>query len=130
MSKDKSIPFFGTSTNVNEAFPGIEKIDITIEQDTYGYYCQHQYERISQYTKTTIPRYEQCVNPRCQQGGVDLQNFVLFHPNGEYDISCKGHEGTPAGRRKGDPCDNHFKIKLNIKPNKPLVPQRATKNLD
>jgi hypothetical protein len=120
MPKDISKPFLGATTSVNEAFPGIEEIDITIEQDTYGYYCQHQWQRISHFTKSTIPRHMHCVNPRCQQGGVDLQSFVLSHSNGEFDISCNGHEGSPAGRRKGDPCDNHFKIKLNITRTKKL----------
>lgn len=118
MPKDKSMPFFGTTTNVDEAFPEIDEIDIIIEQDPYGYYCQHESGRISHYKKSTMPRYEQCANPRCNQGGIDLQNFVLFHSNGEYDLSCKGHEGSPAGRRKGDPCDNYFKIKLNVKRSK------------
>lgn len=115
MPKNTSKPFLGTTTNANEAFPGIEEVDITIEQDTYGYYCQHQSQRISQYTKSTIPRQVSCVNPRCQQGGIDLQSFVLSHSSGEFNFFCDGHEGTPTGRRKGDPCDNNFKIKRNIK---------------
>ena len=114
MPKHTPKPFLGTTTNVNDAFPGIKEIDITIVQDPYGYYCQHEWQRVSRYTKSTLPNHVQCTNPRCQQGGIDLQSFVLSHSNGEFDISCNGHEGTPAGRRKGDPCDNHFNIKLTI----------------
>jgi len=114
MPKRTTKPFLGTTTNVNDAFPGIEEINITIEQDPYGYYCKHDWQRVSQFTKSTIPKHLQCVNPRCQQGGIDLQNVVLFNPNGECDFPCNGHEGTPAGLRIGDPCDNHFKIKLLV----------------
>lgn len=114
MSKYTHQPFLGTTTNVNDAFPGIDKIDITIEQDPYGYYCQHEWQRVSRYTKASLPRHLQCINPKCQQGGLDLQSFVLFNENGEFDFSCNGHEGSPKGRRKGDPCDNRIKIKLTI----------------
>jgi hypothetical protein len=118
MPKKTSKPFLGTTTDVNKAFPGIDEIDITIEQDPYGYYCQHEWQRVNRYTKSTIPKIERCVNPRCQQGGIDLQRIVLHNSSGEYDFSCNGHEGSPAGRRKGDPCDNRFKIKLAIKQRK------------
>lgn len=114
MSKYTHQPFLGTTTNVNDALPGIDKIDITIEQDPYGYYCQHEWQRVSQYTKASIPKHLQCINPKCQQGGIDLQSLVLFNENKEFDFSCNGHEGTPKGRRKGDPCDNRFKIRLTI----------------
>ena len=115
MPKNISKPFLGTTSDVNEAFPGIDEIEVTIEQDPHGFYCQHDWQRITKYIKSNIPKQLSCVNPRCQQGGIDLQNIVLYHENGEYSFSCNGHEGTPGGRRKGDPCDNIYKIKLNVK---------------
>lgn len=115
MPKRTPEPFLGTTTNVNDAFPGVEEIDITIVQDPYGYYCQHEWQRVSRFTKATLPSHVRCANPRCQQGGLQLQNLVLFHPDGEFEFSCNGHEGSPAGRRKGDPCDNRFSVKLAVK---------------
>ena len=110
----KATPFLGTTTNRNEAFPDIEAIDITITQDPYGQYLQHDWQRISRFTKSDIPSHVRCANPRCQQGGLDLQNIVLLSPDGEHEFYCNGHEGTPAGRRKGDPCDNRFTVKLAV----------------
>jgi hypothetical protein len=107
--------FLGTTTDKNSAFPGIEEIDITIAQDPYGYYCQHEWQRINRFTKATIPNHLGCANPKCQQGGLALQNLVLFYPDGEFELTCKGHEGTPAGRRIGDPCDNRYKVMLAVK---------------
>lgn len=114
MPKNLPKPFLGTTTDINNAFPGIEEIDITISQDPYGYYCQDKWQRVSRFTKSTLPNHAKCANPRCQQGGIDLQSFILSHSSGEFAISCDGHEGTTTGRRRGDPCDNHFKVKLTI----------------
>ena len=90
MSNRTATPFLGTTTDRNAAFPGIAQIKFSVSQDPYG------------------------ANPRCQQGGLLTQQIVLFHPDGECDFPCNGHEGTPAGRRKGDPCDNRFKVTLEV----------------
>ena len=116
MAKSTSRPFLGTTTDRNDAFAGIDEIDITITQDPYGYHLKaDDWRRTSRFTKSTIPRHYACVNPRCQRGGIDLQKIVLFHPSGEFSFTCNGDEGTPAGRKKGDPCDNRFDIKLSVK---------------
>jgi hypothetical protein len=114
MPKQKPTPFFGTTTDVNHAFPGIEAIDITITQDTYGHYLQRDWQRSSRFSKSTIPSHFRCANPRCQQGGLNLQNIVLFLPDCQHEFSCNGHEGTPAGRKKGDPCDHRFTVQLSV----------------
>jgi hypothetical protein len=106
--------FLGTSTDVNKAFPDIEAIDITITQDPYGHYLQHDWQRTSRFTKNTIPSRLRCANPRCQQGGLELQNIVLFSLDGKHEFPCNGHEGTPAGRRIGAPCDNRFVVQLAV----------------
>lgn len=102
------------TTNVNDAFPRIGEFDITIEQDPFGYYSQNESQRTCRITKATLPNHVQCINSKCQQGGIDTQSFLLSHSDGEYMISCNGHEGTLAAKRIGDPCDNYFKIKLTI----------------
>ena len=111
-----SKPFLGETTNRDEAFPGIDSIDITITQDPYFHYSSKETQRVNHYTRSTIPRYCKCVNPRCQQGGLDLQKLVLFNSNGSHTFPCNGHEGSPKGRRKGSPCDNYFEVALIVEP--------------
>jgi hypothetical protein len=115
MARHTSKPFLGTTTDVNEAFPGIDEIDVTITQDPYGYYLRNDWQRTSRFSKSTMKRHLACVNPRCQQGGLDLQQIVLFHADGKYEFSCNGHEGTPAGRRIGNACDNRFSVELTVR---------------
>lgn len=108
MTTGSSRPFLGTTTDPNEAFPEIKELTVIVTQDLHGYYRKSDAQSISRYTKRSLPRYERCLNPRCRQGGLDLQKIVIFHGDGEHQFSCNGHEGTPQGRHKGDPCDNAF----------------------
>lgn len=111
MSKGK--PFLGETHDRAKAFPGITALELTVTQDRWGHYTDQAWQRESRYTLDNLPRYQSCANQRCQQGGLDLQHVVLFWSNGEHTMYCNGHEGTPAGRRKGDPCDNSFIVTLN-----------------
>jgi hypothetical protein len=107
-------PFLGTTTDRDEAFPGIIELNVTVVQDPWGHYFQHEWQREKRYTKADIPRCQQCANPRCQQGGVDLQHVVAMFGEGTHQLYCNGHEGTPKGRRKGRSCDNSFEISVEI----------------
>ncbi|WP_157948980.1 hypothetical protein [Neorhizobium huautlense] len=108
-------PFLGTTTDPEKAFPG-EDFEVLVMQDKYGMYSGSEASRTARYSKATVPRVARCLNPRCQQGGIDLQMQVMFAPKdgSEYrqTYSCNGHEGSPAGRRKGDPCMNTFDITI------------------
>jgi hypothetical protein len=108
-------PFLGETQDRNRAFPNIEELDLTVVQDKYGQYTRDGRPREAHYTKGDIPRHLACVNPRCQQGGLDLQRTVMFGTEGQRTVWCGGHEGTPKGRRKGDPCENRFDITLTVK---------------
>ena len=110
MSRSK--PFLGETTDREKAFYGIASFELTVVQDRFGMYTREAWQRESRFTKGDIPRYLRCANPRCQQGGLDLQQIVNFWPSGEQTFHCNGHEGTPQGRRKGDPCDNSFVVTL------------------
>jgi hypothetical protein len=110
----KSQPFFGTTTDKSAAFPNIQSLKLEVHQDTAGFYTKHEWQRLTTYTLDSIQRYHRCANPRCQQGGLDLQQIVSFWPEGESTISCSGHEGSPQGRRKGADCMNLFKITLAV----------------
>lgn len=107
-------PFLGTTNNRNEAFPDIKSLKVVIKQDPYGDYLQREGYREITYSINNIPRYATCCNLKCQQGGIDLQSLVLFSGSGEYNLGCNGHEGSPKGRRKGDPCDNVFQVTVAV----------------
>ena len=109
-----SRPFLGETTDREKAFPDIESLELTVVQDPYEHYAQKAWQRESRYTKANVPRRLACLNPRCQQGGLDLQQVILFPSPGQHSYYCNGHEGTPKGRRKGDPCDNRFDITLAV----------------
>lgn len=105
-------PFLGETTDRDEAFPQFESFTLAVEQDPYSQYRHEEWIKKSIYTKDNIPRYARCINPRCQQGGLDLQQIVSYSPDGEHTFYCRGHEGSPKGRRKGMPCENSFKVSL------------------
>lgn len=105
-------PFLGETTDRDRAFHGIKSFELSVIQDRFGHHTREPWQRESRYTKMDIPRFLACANPRCQQGGLDLQQIVNFWPSGERTVHCGGHEGTPQGRRRGDPCDNSFVVTL------------------
>ncbi len=107
-------PFSEETNDRRQIFPGIASLDLTIRQDTSGYYLQHDWQREQRFTKANIPIHFACANSRCQQGGLNLQRIVLFSEPGEFSLSCQGQEGSPKGRRPGNPCDNQFNITLSI----------------
>lgn len=111
MSKTK--PFLGETHEQARAFPGIESFELSVEQDLWENYTEKGSQRKARYTLDSIPKRLRCVNPRCQQGGLDLQEIVVFWSNGEHRLPCNGHEGSPAGKRLGDPCDNSFVVILH-----------------
>lgn len=109
-------PFLGETTDREDAFGEYESIEISIEQDVYGAYAPNTYAKTRTFTKETMQRHLSCVNPRCQQGGLDLQKLIWSRDSGSYEhkYDCSGHEGSPKGRRKGDPCRNAWNIKIEI----------------
>jgi hypothetical protein len=111
----KHTPFLGTTTDREAAFPGTKALVVKVVQDPHGMYCREPWQRESTYSKANLPRYVQCRNPQCRQGGVDLQQVVLFCGEGEHRFHCNGHEGSPQGRRKGDLCDNSFEVTVSLK---------------
>jgi hypothetical protein len=107
--------FFGETQDRDKAFLGIKSIDIIVEQDLWAMASRDGKPTVHRYTKDTVPRYERCINRLCQQGGLDLQQLILFGSTAEpATIKCSGHEGSPQGRRKGRNCDNFFRVTISI----------------
>lgn len=106
--------FLGETTDPDQAFPGIIALDVKVTQDPFGYYTEKESQRVAHFTKENILAHLRCANRRCQQGGLDLQRLVLFSPSGEQSYWCGGHEGSPAGRKQGDPCENRFDVVMSV----------------
>jgi hypothetical protein len=77
-------------------------------------------EWLEVYNETNVPAILDCRNQRCYGGGVDLDYLIRWSvveaKQIEYEttMSCRGHEGSPKGRRNDGPCDTHFKVKVNV----------------
>lgn len=113
----ESRPFLGTVSSFSEAYPDV--LSIRFEGKERGDLPRDQEERIQHYTEADLPQIVPCGNPRCQQGGYDLNATLIGITHSretEYEIdwSCNGHEGTPKGRRIGVDCMNSITGKLTI----------------
>lgn len=117
----KTSPWLANRTgNFGEAFPNVEAIDFTIDDNPWGWYNVRGHRPLH-FTSVSATSFIPCPNDRCRRGGFDFGTFLRNHTYGakitEVDQSypCNGDEGTPAGRRKGDPCMNSFKVRGTIK---------------
>ena len=117
----ETTPWLARGTgNFGEAFPNVEAIDFTIDDNPWGWYNVRGHRPLH-FTSASATSFIPCPNDRCQRGGFDFGTFLPNHTYGseitsvDQSYSCNGDEGTPAGRRKGDPCMNSFKVKGTIK---------------
>lgn len=110
-----SRPWFGKPTaDRRQAFPELISLDLTVRQDPFRMHARHDWQRMNHCDETDFPTSIACLNARCQQGGLELENIIRFSREGTTRHSCRGHEGTPKARRHGDPCDNYFDVDLKI----------------
>jgi len=117
----KTTPWLANRTgNFGEAFPNVEAIDFTIDDNPWGWYNVRG-QRPLHFTSASATSFIPCPNDRCRRGGFDFGTFLRNHTYGakitdvDQSYPCNGDEGTPAGRRKGDPCMNSFKVRGTIK---------------
>ncbi len=109
-------PLIGKLVSFAKAYPQIEDIEVQVCQteDTVP-----EWRMTQTFNKSNIPQTVGCLNSRCQQGGFQIRQKVYFmveshETEGECEGGCDGHEGSPKGRRKGDPCTNYFRVKIQI----------------
>lgn len=109
---------FVTPVPFDEAFPTVE--EITVEYKENGYML-HPYQKSSgTYTKETLVPKRDCNNISCKQGGFSIESVIrkmvlIKQTKLETAIGCKGHEGSPKGRRRGRDCMNHLELNILIK---------------
>ena len=113
---DPTRPFLARRCTFAEAYPLVNDIKVEIKQ-TGELRSAMDKQRV--YTKADLPSTIPCSNPRCQQGGYvidDIVGFMVQEKETEKESSnrCPGHEGSPKGRRKGDPCYNRVTAKIAI----------------
>jgi len=113
-SMQQSKPFLGTPTTFSKAFPKFRSLIIRAKHSGD---LTNPTQREQIYSGNSIPRVIPCPNPRCQQGGYDLTATIITMEHDrktQYRVrySCNGHEGTPKGRRKGNPCMNSVELEF------------------
>ena len=110
----ESKAFLGTPTSFSTAHPCFRSLVVRAKHvGKFAYPMQRE----QVFSDSSIPRVLSCPNPRCQQGGYDLTATILTLEHGQtakYQVnySCNGHEGTPMGRRKGNPCMNSVALEF------------------
>jgi hypothetical protein len=115
----KKVPFL-------EAFPEIEDFKIEVSESTDMIWGGR--ERSCTYTRTQPPgEFVDCTNPVCYGGGVsigEILRFMIDEGKTEEEVSrgCRGHEGSPQGRRKYRTCMHHFHVRVSLKYKPPVSP--------
>lgn len=102
---------FTKKGSFDEAFPEIEDVTIEVKEDG----------KKSSYSKQFgIEEYIDCTNPLCYRGGFSIGSILremVSKKQTELETSelCRGHEGSPKGKRIDRQCVNFFEIKVFIK---------------
>jgi len=128
----ESKPFLGTVSSFHEAYPEVKTLRFVGKEQ--GDLASGHDQRKLNYTESTLPSTIPCGNPHCQQGGYDFNTTLMSltatkATSYEIDWSCNGHEGTPKGRRIGDPCMNSIAGKHYRRSSQCSEPCRRVPNL-
>jgi len=127
--RERGTPFIGTRTSFASAYPTVERAIVRFTETDFG---DNPRERV--HDLADGPR-AACGNPRCQRGGYDfeLQFAEMVRHGIESDavnVSCRGDEGTPKGRRIGQSCLMSMTGMINVKYMKPTEPADANQAVD
>ena len=111
-------PLFGEYTSFAKAYPQVREIRLEVEE-TGDMPRPQQCERHQVFGLHNLPSTIRCGNPRCRQGGFDITQRIYFlveqHETlDSWEMHCPGQEGSPKGRRKGNPCCNHAKLRAEL----------------
>ena len=100
---EQGTPFIGTRTSFASAYPNVESAIVRYTETDFGNDpCSHVHNLANG------PR-AACRNPLCRRGGYDfeLQFRMMVSQgleSGAVEMSCRGDEGSPKGRRQGRDC--------------------------
>ncbi len=108
--------FLGTVASFTQAYPSIQSLHATVRHEGE---VPQTWQQVQEFTEHSIPKEIRCLNPKCQQGGFDLGAILItleHEQKTKYDVTlnCRGHEGTPKGRKRGDSCFNSVAVELEL----------------
>ncbi len=112
-------PFDGVARSFDEAFPDVAELEVAIEQYQYGTAGDRQGKGRQRFGKDRAGRFIRCDNPRCWQGGFDLQAMMrkmVANRTAEDEQSaiCRGSERSPKGQKVYSGCGNYFTVRVRI----------------
>lgn len=90
--------FLGETSDRDKAFAAFESIELKVVQDPWEHYARFPGQRESRFTRDSLPRRLACLSPRCQQGGIDLQQVVEFYSPDLLQRSRRDAAGPPEGQ--------------------------------
>ena len=104
---------FSTPSSFSEAYPAIKTVKFTCVMSDFGdIVCE------GVWSSSDGPKMS-CRNPRCQRGGFDIEREIQMMTysgltSKDLNLRCDGDEGSPKGRRTGQPCEYMLKGTLSI----------------
>ena len=117
----KVYPFRERASSFQSAYPTVKSIRVEVRPSGQGFEpYRNEIERVDVYTENSFRATIDCRNPRCYNGGLELDHLVRWAvveaklTEYETGMSCGGYEGSPKGRRNDGPCDTYFKVKVSV----------------
>lgn len=112
----------GGTCTFDKAFPELEEALIQYYEIGDGIETMRGFPPPGTYTnphQVKEPRMR-CSNNRCKRGGYDIEqeirNMIYSRvTEREFILHCEGDEGSPKGRKKGQPCMNMLHVRLKLK---------------
>jgi hypothetical protein len=112
---DRSRRVFVQLGPFEEAFPTLEEATIEYTESESGIK-----KRSGKWYLSQDGGLMECRNPRCRRGGYEfdreVQKMVREHATEmKIELSCRGDEGSPKGRRRGQRCSYSVEGTVTVK---------------
>jgi hypothetical protein len=111
---DRSRRVFGQLTSFEKAFPQLESAEVRFIETDFG-----ETVRTSSWSVRDDGGQMPCGNPHCERGGYELDREVSAMLREDIttktvSLRCRGDEGTPKGRRRGQDCTRGIGATITI----------------
>jgi hypothetical protein len=121
--RERGTPFIGALTTFASAYPIVERAYVRFTETDFG---SNPRERV--HNLADGPR-AACSNPHCERGGYDFEFQVMEMvrqgiETEVVEISCRGDEGTPKGRRIGRDCSMSMSGTITVQYKKSALPTK------
>jgi|SRR5450759_226717 len=124
--------FLGPPVSFAKAFPRIATLRVRVKAS--GEYDRpllgHNDDGWRTYTESATGEYIDCRNPVCYNGGFRIGEQLRFmeqagETHRDWSVGCQGWEGSPKGRKRYRPCDEHWQVVIDVTYKEP-PPKRET----